>query len=119
MNKHPNCELGGVSAEIMSGNLFIRKVHLHNKGDIVQGHTHNFDHNTIIFKGAVTVKRGNTVEDFVAPAHLFIDKNIEHEFTALEDGVELWCVYSHRDPQGEVVQEHKGWNNLETIENYK
>ena len=123
MNNQPSCEPGGVSAEIVSGNQFIRVVHLHKKGDFVQGHTHNFDHNTVVFKGSINIKQnGEKIgQDFYAPghpnigkhsSHAFIDKNIEHGFTALEDDVIVWCMYSHRDAQGEVVQEFTGWKDV-------
>jgi hypothetical protein len=98
--------------ELASGNVFIRK----NKGkvgDVVDGHTHNFDHTTIFHVGAFHVKaklpNGTVIErDFVAPSHCLIRSDVEHEITFTADG-EFWCVYSHRNAQGEVVQEDNGW----------
>ncbi len=101
--------------EWISGNIFIRPNELTHKGASVNGHKHNFDHTTIVFKGAVHVKgtlpNGNVIErDFKAPAHFLVKADVEHEITALEDDTVFWCVYSHRDPQGEVSVDNTGWS---------
>ncbi len=100
--------------EWISGNVFIRPNELSEKGGKVNGHKHNFDHTTIVFKGSVHVKgvlpNGNVIErDFVAPSHFLVKADVEHEITALEDDTIFWCVYSHRDPQGQVSVENTGW----------
>ncbi len=96
------------------GNFFIRPNYLEKAGDKTVGHTHNFDHVTIIFSGAVHILarwgNGATVEkDFRAPAHCLIRADVEHEITALEDNTVYWCCYAHRTPQGDVVQYENGW----------
>lgn len=101
--------------EFASGNIYIRKNELKNVGDRVGGHKHNFDHTTIVFTGAVHVRAvcpdGRVIEqDFHAPTHFLVKAEVKHEITALEDGTEFWCVYSHRTPQGEVVEEFNGWS---------
>lgn len=100
--------------ELASGNVFIRKNPLAKAGDFVDGHKHNFDHTTIVFKGAVHVKatlpNGTMIErDFIAPAHFLVRADVEHEITAMADDSEFWCVYSHRNAQGDVVQDANGW----------
>jgi len=100
--------------EWASGNIHIRPNPLPKVGDGVEGHTHNFDHTTIVFKGAVHVKatlpNGTVIEqDFHAPAHFLVRADVKHAIHALVDDTEFWCVYSHRDPQGNVVQENIGW----------
>ena len=104
--------------EQVSGNIFLRKMN-HNKGDVTQGHKHNFDHTTIVFSGAVHVKAvlpsGKVIErDFAAPTHFLVKAEVEHEITALEDGTQYWCVYSHRTPQDEIVQTYTGWGDAYT-----
>lgn len=98
--------------EFVSGNIFIRP-NQKKSGERIVGHTHNFDHTTIFFRGRWRAKaklpNGTLLErEFVAPAHALIRADVEHEFECLEDG-EMWCVYSHRTPQGDVIQEHNGW----------
>lgn len=99
--------------EYASGNIYIRPNSM-TEGQCVHGHTHNFDHTTIFFKGSFFVRAklvdGSVVErTFTAPAHCLIKADVEHEITALEDNSEFWCVYSHRTPQGDIVQQFTGW----------
>jgi len=106
------------------GNIYVRPSHLVQMGDRIQGHTHNFDHTTFILKGGVhckaTLPDGRVIErDFWAlghpnnsvntPGYCLIRKDVLHEFTALEDDTYMLCVYAHRNPQGEVVQQYTGW----------
>lgn len=100
--------------EIVSGNIFIRPNALLPKGHIIQGHKHKFDHTTIVFTGSIHIKKvenGKVIEqDFKAPSHALIKADVEHEITSLEDNTTYWCVFSHRNSQGEVVQEWSGWH---------
>lgn len=117
--------------EWVSGNLFIRPSGILEAGQRCGGHTHNFDHTTIVFTGSVHVVkwaqrvRSNgdpmlddageevwlvvTERDFAAPAHFLIEANARHDIIALEDGTQYWCCYAHRSPQGDVTQEVTGW----------
>ncbi len=100
--------------EWISGNVFIRPTTFEKAGGKVSGHKHNFDHTTIVFKGSVHVRGvlpdGRVIErDFAAPAHFLVKAEVEHEITALADNTTFWCVYAHRTPQGDIVQEHDGW----------
>lgn len=100
--------------EWISGNVFIRPNRLEKAGDKVAGHAHNFDHTTIVFSGAVHVRgvlsNGTVIErDFVAPAHFLVKADVRHEITAIAPDTIFWCVYSHRNPQGDIVQEYDGW----------
>ena len=98
------------------GNVFIRPNRLDGVGDKTVGHTHNFDHVTVVFTGAIHVvarlPNGNVIErDFHAPAHCLIRADVEHEIKALEPNTVYWCVYAHRTPQGDVVQHETGWTD--------
>lgn len=110
----PSAAAGEYMPEWISGNLFIRPVRLRDVGSVVVGHEHNFDHTTIVFKGAVHVRAtlpgGGVIErDFRSPAHFLVRKDVSHTITALEEDTVFWCVYAHRTPQGEVSQEYDGW----------
>jgi len=103
-----------MNAEWVSGNIFIRRNRLPAVGDRVEGHAHNFDHTTIVFTGAVRVRarlpEGTVIErTFEAPAHFLVKADVLHEITATLPLTEFWCVYSHRTPQGRLVQEYDGW----------
>lgn len=100
--------------EWVSGNIYIRPNTLAKKGDGVNGHAHNFDHTTIVFRGSIHVKaklpNGQIIErDFDSPSHFLVKADVHHQITALEDDTEFWCVYSHRTPRGEIVQNFDGW----------
>ena len=74
--------------------------------------------------------------NFSAPSHFLVKADVEHEITAIHPSEEearseiaklsryeieqrlvaymaqptqFWCVYSHRTPQGDIVQEWTGW----------
>ena len=101
--------------EWISGNIFIRPMRLALAGDKIDGHTHQFDHTTIFFRGAfrvhATLPSGAVIQrDFAAPAHCLIRSDVTHEIVALVDDSEFWCVYSHREPQGDVSLVNTGWD---------
>lgn len=104
-----------MSGEWQSGNIFIRPaMNFVKAGEVMSGHKHNFDHTTIIFSGAVHVRAtspNGVVEEaeFIAPAHFLVRAEVMHEITAIRDDTTIWCVYSHRTPQGEVVQQYNGF----------
>lgn len=85
------------------------------------------------FKVETKDREGNKGEyTFISPAHMLIKKEVEHKITLIEEDVDyvinewfrwwnpftwrlgkyikygglFWCVYSHRDQNGGVVQEH-------------
>lgn len=113
--------------ERVLGNIFTRTMHFEKAGDVVKGHTHNFDHVTLVLTGGVrikyTKKEGEHIvlqgeRDFYAPtkmdgdggqeAQVLIKADVMHEITALEDNTHCWCVFAHRDSDtGEVVE---AWN---------
>jgi quercetin dioxygenase-like cupin family protein len=100
--------------EWVSGNVLIRPNKMEKTGDVIHGHTHNFDHTTILFRGAFRIKAKlangtEIVREAKAPAHFLIRADVEHEITALSDDTEFWCVYAHRTPQGDVIQTYDGW----------
>jgi len=101
--------------EWVSGNVYIRPNKLPKAGDMTDGHTHNFDHTTIVFTGAIhvdaTLPNGTIISrDFHAPSHCLIRADVKHKITALVDDTQYWCVYAHRNPQGEVVLDYDGWS---------
>ena len=104
--------------EYQSGSIFIRRALPEVPiGTVMQGHTHNFDHTSLLLSGSVRARvltpTGDVLTEGVyrAPWSLLIKAEHHHEFEALEDGTTLWCVYSHRDPQGEVCVEFNGWTD--------
>lgn len=103
--------------EWISGNIFIRANENMHKGDVIKGHKHNFDHTSFVTEGSVHVKGicpdGRVIEGKFGKdysfRHFLVLADVEHEITALEDGTNFYCIYSHRTPQGEVSLARTGW----------
>ncbi len=105
--------------EWVSGNVFIRANKLAKSGDLIEGHKHHFDHTLVIFKGGIkisaTLPNGTQVErEASAPAQFLIRAQVVHTIVATSDNTEIWCVYSHRDHQGDVIQNYDGWSDSYT-----
>lgn len=104
--------------EYASGNIFIREMRFESKGDVVGGHKHNFDHTTYVARGGLRIERlaeddsvEHAVEKWAGEGFnwVLIKAGVKHRITALSEGAIGHCIYSHRNPQGEIVQEYDGW----------
>ena len=89
-------------------------MHLSNVGDKINGHTHNFDHTSILIQGGCVIRltfpNGSTASKHLKPGdHLLIPSEAEHEVTASQPETIFMCVYSHRTPQGNVSLTDTGW----------
>ena len=107
-----------MAREFISGNIFVREMRFDRVGDVAGGHKHNFDHTTYVVRGGIRIehltddgtvlraveKRASDGKNWV-----LIKAGAQHRITALEDGTLAHCIYSHRTPQGDVVQEWDGW----------
>lgn len=118
--------------DLVLGNIFVRPMTFPHKGYVVEGHCHNFPHVTYVPRGALrfeqlappTITIGEDGKEILTfgPVLKTIDKkatdgnnfvliraDMWHRITALEENSLGHCVYAHRNPQGEVVQEYDGW----------
>ncbi len=114
------------TGEWVSGNVLIRPMYLHKAGDEIQGHSHNFDHTSIVFYGAVRIEAKapdgrefarefkSPRPDWGGPSHALIKAEVIHKLIATEDDTIVWCTYAHRNAQGEVVQQYNGWQDAYT-----
>lgn len=82
-------------------NLWLRQMHFAKAGDRNDGHTHNFDHVTLLAKGRVSVDVEGQVTEFTAPHMIYITKGKEHYLTALEDDTIAYCVHALRSGERE------------------
>ena len=89
--KKPKVLLGCVS------NLYSRMMHFEKAGDIEQGHTHQFDHLTLLASGKLKVTVDGVVTEFTAPFMIYIHKDKNHELVALEDNTVAYCIHALRD----------------------
>lgn len=87
------------SPEILIGlvsNLFSRMMHFKKVGDLEIGHTHQFDHLTLLAKGKLKIKVNNQVSYYQAPYMIFIHKDKIHELEAMEDDTVAYCIHALR-----------------------
>ncbi len=91
--KQPEIKIGCVA------NLYSRMMRFAKAGDIEIGHTHQFDHLTLLAKGKlkVTVEGVSTV--FTAPHMIYIHKNKMHQLEALTDETVAYCIHALRDKE--------------------
>jgi hypothetical protein len=84
-------------------NTWIKQMHFVKAGDINDGHTHLFDHQTLLGKGKVKVTVNEKVSEFTAPTIIFIRAGLKHQIEALEDDTICYCIHAIRD--GERVED--------------
>ena len=86
----PIIKLGSVA------NLFTRQMHFLKSGDVEYGHTHDFDHLTLLASGKLQVTVDGKATDFIAPQMIYIAKDKIHELVALEDNTVAYCIHALR-----------------------
>lgn len=65
-------------------------------GDVENGHTHQFDHLTLLASGALQVTVDGQVTEFKAPHMILIRKHKSHELVALEANTVAFCIHAMR-----------------------
>ena len=86
------------------GNVWIRVHKFVSAGEVHAGHKHKFDHVSFLMKGRARVTVEGRSTDYSAINFIKIDKDLNHEIVALEEGTEWWCVFAVRDDNGEIAQ---------------
>ena len=84
-------------------NLFSRMMHFEKAGDIEVGHTHQFDHLTLLAKGKLQVTVDGDVTEFTAPQMIYIRKDKVHELVALTDNTVAYCIHALRDKDNNEI----------------
>ena len=100
------------------GPLGIRRELLEKICNEAVGHTHNYDHTTIVIRGRllITYRQMQTdgtlivtkTEEAAQGAAVFIAAELHHTLKALDDNTQYMCVFSHRDFDGLVTQSYVG-----------
>ena len=83
--------------------VFVKLHHFVSSGDTHQGHSHVFDHITLLASGSVLMRHDNGEEQFIAPHLIVTPKGITHQFIALEPNTVFCCVHAIRDNDGGIV----------------
>ncbi len=86
--------------------MFIKSIFLPRKGLYPQ-HSHAFDHTSLLARGAVNLWKENEVLFYVAPAIIWIEKEVKHKFQTLEDETLIYCLHNlNGEEQVRVLEEH-------------
>lgn len=97
------------------GNIFVRPNTMSYVGEPLGDHEHNFDHTTYVIHGEVEITARNRdrevlwVKRFKEGDYVLIKAEVSHEIIAVRVPVLFHCIYAHRTPQGDVVQEYTGF----------
>ncbi len=96
----------------------IRAFHLERTCQENQGHTHHYNHVTVVTDGAIQVffRKPGATEELVGPVirhsdsrpYLLILANVEHRIKAVAPHTRYLCIYAHYDHEGVPVQEYAG-----------
>jgi quercetin dioxygenase-like cupin family protein len=81
-----------------------------------RGHTHNYDHVTVVERGSVRVftreAEGGPEKEwpkvYRAGQWFVVKRDLYHRIKALEPGTAYSCMYWHRDHDGLVVETYEG-----------
>lgn len=95
----PQIRLGCVA------NLFSRMMYFKHAGDTEIGHTHQFDHLTLLAKGKLKVTVEGSTSEFIAPHMIYIHKDKIHELVALEPDTVAYCIHALRtdNETGDII----------------
>ena len=94
----PDIKIGCVA------NLYSRRMWFRKAGDVEVGHTHQFDHLTLLAKGKLKVTVEGVSTEFTAPHMIYIHKDKVHELEALTDETVAYCIHALRDKEtGEIL----------------
>jgi hypothetical protein len=78
-------------------NVYVRQMLFANAGDVERGHSHCFDHLSLLASGSVLCNVNGQETEFSSPAMIFIKKDLMHEFVALEGNTLIYCIHALRD----------------------
>jgi quercetin dioxygenase-like cupin family protein len=78
-------------------------MHFKRAGDIEIGHTHQFDHLTLLAKGRLRVTVEGKATEFTAPQMIYIRADKVHELVALADETVAYCIHALRTNEGDII----------------
>lgn len=75
-------------------------MHFGSAGDVMEGHTHVYDHQTLLATGSVAVEVDGLTTEFKAPQIIYIRAGKVHKLTALEDNTLAYCIHPLKEVDG-------------------
>jgi len=106
---------------IALSNVFTRMMHFTNKGDVEEGHTHYFDHATLVSSGSVLYEvldgyGGSVVtsKEFKAPSLIFVEKDKFHRIISQEPDTVCCCIHALRTIDQDILDPEFLINQVES-----
>jgi quercetin dioxygenase-like cupin family protein len=99
------------------GNIYVRPNPMPYVGMKCGDHEHNFDHMTQVIVGEIDITARNRAREvlwkkrFKAGDYVLIKAEVSHEIECIVAPALFHCIYAHRTPQGDVVQEYTGYED--------
>jgi quercetin dioxygenase-like cupin family protein len=91
-------------------NVYIRQMTFAHAGDQEIGHSHTYDHISLVSSGSALVEVYDEAaqdylagREFHAPAMVFVQEGRVHRITATTDNTVVCCVHALRDSDGEII----------------
>jgi len=84
-------------------NIFSRMMHFENIGDIEYGHSHTYDHLTLLASGKLKITIDNQSTEFIAPHMIFIKKEKIHILESLEPNTIAYCIHALKNKDTEDI----------------
>ena len=78
-------------------NLWSKMMHFDEVGQCEAGHSHVFDHLTLLAMGSLRVIVEGVPTDFKAPHMIYIKAGKVHELISLEPNTVAYCIHALRD----------------------
>lgn len=106
-----------MQTEVLTGPIFARRFTLERKCEQNVGHSHNYDHSTLVLHGRVLVISheevdGKLVEierqEYSQGEYCPMPAYRHHTIKSLEPNTVYDCIFSHRDFDGLVSQRYVG-----------
>ena len=91
-------------------NVYIRLMSFAEKGDVEVGHSHTYDHATVLSSGSVKYEvldgfDGDTLSEkiFTAPDMIFVEKDKFHRITAMQNNTVCSCTHALRSIDQDLI----------------
>lgn len=82
-------------------NLWVRQMAFENVGDRNEGHTHDYDHLTLLASGSVKVDVEGHITHYDAPQMIFIAAGKRHFLESTKPNTVAYCVHALRNAESE------------------
>lgn len=90
----------------LADQVYIKQMALPLKGMLIKGHSHTYDHISLLSTGSVAMfSGGEYLATYIAPTGILVPANKEHEFLALSDTTVLYCIHNTHDSTFDLLEE--------------